>query len=763
MRSRVLVIEDNIAYARFASESIEQGMSASVEVVEGPHDAVGRLRSGDVDVAVLDLDICSGRGFEKFQHLSGVAPRVPIVVVTSDPDPAMESEFLRNGAQEYLIKGSMHARSLATAVRHAADRHTYRDVLRTTEARFRSLVEGAVQGILIHVDGVVQFANRALADLVGVACPEDFVGHEIWPFIAEEDRPLVTQYAQNRLRGGAAPSRYELRVVRSDGSIRWVDCAVSVISWDGSITIMAALVDVTDRRQAVERLRASEERFQLLADNVKEAMIVVEIPSGRPLYLSRVWEEIWGRRIEDAYRNPDLWSEAIDQADQSAVEDARARLLQGEEATTTFRLHRPDGTMCWVRARLFPVRDENQRVYRVVGLMEDITAMRRTEEQLRQAMKMEAIGRLAGGVAHDFNNLLVAIRGYADLTAEALGPTHELRGDIDEIRAAATSAANLTRQLLTFSRHQIVQPEILDLNSVLVRVESLLRRVLGEDVRLTIRLGEALDRVHADAGQIEQIIMNLSVNARDAMPDGGELVIETGNVELDEVFTAQHRGALPGPHVAISVSDTGTGMDEATQQRLFEPFFTTKPIGRGTGLGLSTVYGIVSQSHGIISVYSEIGRGSTFRVYLPARTDYSDPTRSVSCVARRITGSETVLVVEDQAEVRRLVTETLQRHGYRPLPSANLSEALGLAREYAVDLLLTDVVLERESGRNVAKRILAEWPHVRVLYMSGYTDDVVLHHGVLDPALAFLQKPFTTDTLLTKIRDVIDAQVSPAY
>ncbi|HZR22914.1 MAG TPA: PAS domain S-box protein [Vicinamibacterales bacterium] len=445
--------------------------------------------------------------------------------------------------------------------------------------------------------------------------------------------------------------------------------------------------------------------------------------------------------------------------------DAIQQLVSGalDRYTREKRYRRKDGSLVLVNLTVSVHRDLQGKPAFFIAVAEDLTERKRLEQELRQAHKMEAIGRLAGGIAHDFNNLLVVMGGYAELIAEDLGPDHPSRKDVTEIYSAAVSAAALTRQLLAFSRRQILQPQVLDLNHVLRRVELLLRRVIGEDVKLLLSLGTSLVRVHADPGQIEQIIMNLAVNARDAMPNGGRLTIETANVTLDSGFVDHHRGSATGPHVMLAVTDNGGGMDANTLQHLFEPFFTTKPAGCGTGLGLSTVYGIVKQSRGSIWVYSEVGKGSTFKVYFPAITNPIDASTAGPSPTRQTGGTETILVVEDQDEVRRFVVETLGRHGYRVLAAAASADALAYARDERIDLLLTDVVLTGLSGREIAKRVTLERPDVRVLYMSGYTDDAIVHHGVLDPGLAFLQKPFSAEELLAKIRDVLESDEAPPY
>jgi two-component system, cell cycle sensor histidine kinase and response regulator CckA len=389
---------------------------------------------------------------------------------------------------------------------------------------------------------------------------------------------------------------------------------------------------------------------------------------------------------------------------------------------------------------------------------QDVSERRQLEAQLRQVQKMEAVGQLAGGIAHDFNNLLTAILGYSNLLLEEPGAGEQVRRDVEEIRKAAESAASLTGQLLAFSRRQILEPQILDLTQVISRMDSLLRRLISEDVQLVSRLAPSLYPVSADPGQIEQIVVNLAVNARDAMPRGGQLTIETANVELDGSYVLEHPGASAGRHAMVAVSDTGVGMDAATQARIFEPFFTTKPRGKGTGLGLATVYGIVKQSGGWIWAYSEPGHGTTFKVYFPAASE--DAAREIAAAHEgTIDGTETILLTEDQPEVESIARAILGRHGYTVLSAASGEEALrtleGDVRP--IHLLLTDVVMPSMSGPELASRVQSTYPEVAVLYMSGYTDDAIVRHGVLAAGVAFIQKPFTPEGLLRKIRDVLDA------
>jgi hypothetical protein len=398
------------------------------------------------------------------------------------------------------------------------------------------------------------------------------------------------------------------------------------------------------------------------------------------------------------------------------------------------------------------------------GFVRDLAERRELEEQLRQSQKVEAVGRLAGGVAHDFNNLLTVITGRSHILIHHLGMDDPLRRHVDLVLKTAERAATLTQQLLAFSRKQVLQPKVLDLNAIVAGTQKMLRRLIGEDVELVTALGPALGCVQADPGQIEQVILNLAVNARDAMPQGGRLALETANVDLDEAFARHHRGARPGPHVMLAVSDTGVGMDADTQAHLFEPFFTTKGVGKGTGLGLATVYGIVKQSDGYIGVTTGPRQGARFEIYLPRVEEVPESSDGSRLASQPLRGQETILLVEDQEEVRDLTRDILQMCGYTVLEARNGAEALQLFEHHGgmIHLLVTDVVMPQMGGRELADRLVSRRPDLKVLYMSGYTEEAIGSHGVLDPGVAFLPKPFSPDALAQKVRDVLDvARAAP--
>ncbi len=508
------------------------------------------------------------------------------------------------------------------------------------------------------------------------------------------------------------------------------------------------------RCAAEERTHRSEERFRRLFDSNTIGIIIATV-AGELLEANDFYLDMLGYTREDLLAGKIGWDELTPpeyrDLDRTAVEQLRRC---GAAPSWEKELFRKDGTRVPI---LIGVAMLEAAEGSCIAYVVDLSKRRALEAQLRQAQKMDAIGRLAGGIAHDFNNILTAILGYGELASSTLAPDSPLKANLDEIHHAAQRAAGLTRQLLIFSRKQVLQPKILDLNAVVEGTERLLRRLIGEDVTLVTALAAGVDPVRADPGQLEQVVLNLAVNARDAMPRGGRLTIETANVDSDGTWAEQHPGRPPGRHVLLAVADSGTGMDEATKNRIFEPFFTTKEAGKGTGLGLATVFGIVEQAGGLIEVDSEPGRGTKVRIYLPSVEGVPDSAAS-GFSSRKVGGTETVLVVEDEDPVRRLITKTLQAFGYEVLETAQPAEALRLCREHPkpIHLLLTDIVMPGMNGRDLAGQCCGLRADVKVVFMSGYTADAMPLQGI-DPGMHFLSKPFTPSALASKVREVLDA------
>ncbi|HET8936723.1 MAG TPA: ATP-binding protein [Polyangiales bacterium] len=497
-------------------------------------------------------------------------------------------------------------------------------------------------------------------------------------------------------------------------------------------------------RTRAQALRASETRFRRLAES---GMIGISVSdaAGRILEANDAFLRMLGCSREELLAGEVVW-ELLTPAAVAADAGAAARPREGE-------YRRKDGQRTPVLVAVAELEGGEN-----ISIALDLSERKRLEEQFRQAQKMEAVGRLAGGIAHDFNNVLSVVLGYSEMICTDLKPDEPLRADVEEVRMAAVRATDLTRQLLAFSRQQVLEPKVLSLHRSLAGMEKLLRRLLGADVMLTLLTDNELWPIKADPGQIEQIVMNLAVNARDAMPQGGKLTIQTDNVTLDADYAALHHDVRPGDYVMFAVSDTGCGMDSQTQARIFEPFFTTKEKGKGTGLGLATVFGIVKQSGGHIWVYSEPENGTTFKLYFP-RTDGAEKVVSEQAAPLESQrGNETILLVEDDAQVRALARSVLRRNGYVVLEAANGGEAILICEQYGakIDLLLTDVVLPLVSGRQLAERLSSMRPDIKVLFMSGYTDDAILQHGILDSGVAYLQKPLTPVSLTRKVRGVLD-------
>jgi two-component system, cell cycle sensor histidine kinase and response regulator CckA len=695
---------------------------------------------------------------------------VPIIVLGEGPlgEAAIEGRLIAAGAVDYwpecdvtlpLLKHAAHS-----AILHRETRALLR-IQRKQLAVLSGVVESSDDAILAaSLDATIVSWSGGAERLYGYAAAEA-IGMP-WARLVPADRQHELGAHIERLRARQPVARYETVRLRKDGRPIDVSVAVAPIvdAEDRLVGVSTVARDISDRVTAqtalIESERAHRSTFE--AGPIAVAHIT---PNGRTIRANRRYCELVGYPEEELR---DLDVVALTLPDERAQNRAaRQAMVAGtlSRFVCDTRYRRRDGSEVWVALNTTMHRDVSGRPLYFIDALEDITPRKRAEEkraeleeQLRQVHKMEAVGRLAGGIAHDFNNLLTAILGYAALALDELPPDDPARLDIEEIQKAGQSAASLTTQLLAFSRRQMLQPQIVNLNTVVTNMKLLLRRLIGERIELVTSLSSSLAPVSADQSQIEQVIMNLAVNARDAMPQGGRLTLTTANVELDGAFVATHRGAAEGPHVMLTIHDTGTGMDSDVMTHLFEPFYTTKERGKGTGLGLATVYGIVKQSRGYIAVDTEVGRGSTFSVYLPvthaAREDA--PAGVHAPVSTR--GTETVLLVEDQPEVRTIARETLARHGYTVVEAANGHEALEWLRhgDRRIDLLLTDVVMPGIGGRELASAVESRQHDVRVLYMSGYADEAIGGRGVLESGLDFIQKPFMSDNLLRRVREVLD-------
>ncbi len=630
-----------------------------------------------------------------------------------------------------------------------------RGALRASEERFALAFQANPSGnLLIRAgDRRIVEVNQAFLNLIGRS-RDEVIGRLTTEF------PITPSQANDRDAWdivSATPSRLNVdcQLTAGDGSVRHAALSAQRLDIDGEAYVMAVLQDVTERIKSEESLRESEERFRQVAENIHEVFWLLDTADHHVIYVSPAYEEIWGRATA-SLRTTEDWVASIHPEDRSRIRDAMRKQVLGTY-DEEFRIIRPDGVVRWIRDQAFPVRNASGEVIRLAGVAEDVTARRHLEAQLRQTQKMESVGQLAGGVAHDFNNFLTVISGCAELLLMSGADAPDAREILDEIRRTSERAASLTRQLLSFSRQEIVEPRVVDLNSVVIDTDKMLRRLLGEDVEFTTVLAPGLPSVRIDPGQWSQVLMKLAVNARDAMPRGGHLTIETANVTSTPSGHSLP-GLTSGPYVMLAITDTGVGMTPEVRTRIFEPFFTTKGLGRGTGLGLSVVHGIVTQSAGHIDVYSELGKGTTFRMYLPATEVRDDTVSSVGPSTAPAVGTETILIAEDELSIRTFAARALRSVGYSVLLAANGAEAIHIMEQHQgeVHLLLTDVVMPVLDGRQLSEALQARHPNLRVLFTSGYTDDAVVRHGILRAEVAFLQKPYSLDTLRRRVRDVLD-------
>ncbi len=565
--------------------------------------------------------------------------------------------------------------------------------------------------------------------------------------------------------GGLGYAAPEMALPRWDfGFSEWVVITMNFAAVNSLVTLAIGAIIATLTDALTREIAARADRDRLLAQIQLqiERMPLAYLLTDKRFAFTR-WNPAAERMFgfaESEVLGKHPFDVVVPAESQSFVASMLERIRAGSmDAHGEYANRCKDGSTIMCEWHNTPMFDDVGAFAGLLSLAQDITGRRKLEGQLRQAQKMEAVGQLAGGVAHDFNNILSVVLSYSDFVLADLNGDNPARSDVEEIRRAGIRAADLTRRLLMFSRQQVIEPKVLDLNEVLTGVEKMLRRLVGEDVEVTFVSGESLGHVRADPGSVEQVLVNLAVNARDAMPTGGRLTMETANALLDEEYAKTHLGANPGAYVMLSVTDTGSGMDKATLARIFEPFFTTKERGKGTGLGLATVFGIVQQCGGTVWVYSEPGLGTTFKVYLP-RVDAATEVPRAQVVPVTLRGSETVLLVEDEDAVRDVARGILQRHGYTVLDTRSAGEALLRSEQYEgpIHLLLTDVVMPLMSGPVLAKRLAPARPRMKVLCMSGYTDDAAVRHGVVDAEFAYLQKPLTVDSLTRKVRDVLDTQ-----
>jgi PAS domain S-box-containing protein len=717
------------------------------QLMQMPYAALHPPEESEQAERYFEEHVMKGSGFIKDMHLLDATGRIIPVEISLSVTQVGPQRFLQG------------------TFRDVTDRHRYEEALRKSEERFRKYFELPLVGIAITSPDMHWIAvNDKLCEIFGY--PREELGRITWMDLTPDDDlpadPAGYEPAPALQEKGGT---IEKRFVRKDGSIIYTHVsALPVRKPDGSVDYLIAVIqDITERKRAEEALRSSELNFRTLFNHAGDAIFIrsldgrfLEVNEEACTRLGYTRGELIGKDLED------IEPETSPQDMQERVQKLRrlGHVVFESQYRCSNRIFLP----VEVSIRLFEFNGRQS----ILEVCRDISDRRRAaeersqlEEQLRQIQKIESIGQLAGGIAHDFNNLLTPIIGYAEVSLMTLTERSPLRDNVQQVLVAAERAKDLTRQLLAFSRKQLLEMKVVQLNTVIVDFEKMMRRLIGEDIEVLSRLDSRLGAIKADPAQVQQILINLAVNARDAMPQGGKLMVETANMYLDDYFARTHPGAKPGPHVMLAISDTGQGMPPEVKSHLFEPFFTTKEEGKGTGLGLATVYGIVKQHGGSIWVDSELGLGTTVKIYLP-RVDEAPEIARDSKGQPALRGNETVLVVEDDPLVRSLTNNILTGHGYAVLVVEEPIEAIRIAQKYegAIHLLLTDVIMPNMNGKELYLQIAQSRPEIKVLYMSGYTGDIIAHHGVLDDNVKFLQKPFSVHDLTQKVRDILS--VSPA-
>jgi PAS domain S-box-containing protein len=771
--TRILIVEDNPTDVTLMERQIRRvPMEFAIRRVVTERDFLQALDQFPPDLILSDHTLPEFTARDVLHIGRNRCPNVPIIVVTGSLGEETAAEYIKEGATDYIVKHHLErlgpAVMRALTLRHAqADQHRVQEELKASEGRLRAILDAALDSVVtIDGDGVVLGWSGKSESMFGWTTAEA-EGRQLSDLIIPERfRERHREGMRRFLASGLGPilnRQIEMPALRRDGEEIPVEMAIVPIRLGTGWAFSAFIRDLSERRKAEAVLQAAQTR---LAQVVSASVAVIYANqvirnTFQPTWVSDNVERLTGYTVQEALA-PGWWFENVHPDDQARAAEELAGALVRQVFTCEYRFRFRDGSYRWIRDEARLLLDADGSPVELIGTWIDTTERRNLESQLQHAQRLDAVGQLAGGIAHDFNNVLTAISGNADLLLEQLAPSDSRREDVEEIRSATLRAAALTRQLLAFSRRQVLQPQVLDLAKVLDKMERMLQRLIGEHIELVCELGAGQGDVEVDPSQIEQVLLNLIVNARDAIAGTGKITIATSNVTIDAAYARSHPSAISGEFVMLSVSDTGRGMTAEVRQRLFEPFFTTKEVGQGTGLGLATVYGIVKQSGGFIQVASEPGQGSTFRVYMPRVAKSGRRLSADAATDSACRGTETILLVEDEAAVRKVARGILEHYGYRVLEARLPVEALALAHSFSgtIEIVVTDVVMPGMNGPEMVQQLLEQRPGLKVLYASGYPGSTIEHPGVLTPDVGFLTKPFTATALAKKVRQILDAALA---
>ncbi len=758
----LFILEDSQLAQRCVSLLKSAGLAWSPSIINSAEPLGESTAPFEYDLVVGSWRSADGCGRSTLDKLRDSGINAPFILIAPEDSVPDIGEILRRGVEDWLSLSELSR--LPFVAMKALEAKALKEELaranrarRLAEDRYRSLFEQDAAGVFrCYADGLILDLNATCAWMLGYATCDEARGRHLQDSAANKDD---VQYLLRRTQEKKAVSNLELEILRPGGETVSATASGRLVEQEAGLepVVEGILMDITRWKLAEDGVRRAEQRFRTLLEKSPNGISLLDA-EGRVLYSSHAVSPIFGYALDERVGKNAF--ELIHPDDASEVASVFARLVQNPygSAASQFRYQHKDGSWRWIEALGTNLLDDPS-VSAIVVNYRDVTGRRRLQEQLFQAQKMEAVGRLAGGVAHDFNNLLTAILGYSDMVIEKLPDTNGVHRYVTQIKKAGERAASLTRQLLAFSRLQVMSPQVLDLNAVVSDMSQMLRRMMGEDIRVQVEPAATLGRVKADPSQIEQVVLNLAVNARDAMLHGGELTIRTSNVSVPEAMVEGHVQVEPGDYVLLEMSDTGCGMDAETRARVFEPFFTTKEKGKGTGLGLSTVYGIIKQSGGYIWAASEPGLGSTFTIYLPTVSEPLSAVKPIEAPEQGHRGVETLLLVEDDGSVRGLLRRVLRSRGYRVLEANNGEQGLALCTDLqgsSIHLILTDVVMPGLTGPEFARRARSLHPESQILFMTGYAGNCVGGTEVLEPNAYCIQKPFSTEVLAAKVRSILD-------
>jgi PAS domain S-box-containing protein len=768
--STLLLVEDNprdVFVFREAIAGARTGAAYKVEHAGSLGEALRRLAREQFDLVVLDLTLPDSRGYETYEKVRSLARNTPVILMTAVEDEQLASRAVRDGAQDYLVKSQLSSALILHCMRYAIERHQTREELRLSHEKlqrlnlkYQAVLRSTPNGLcILNSFWRVTYANAAMQQLFGAeveGSSEGVSGLEFQEFFPSEME--FETYRDNALQAVRMQGLYrrELQLKSQDGRVLWCDVALTRI--DPTQTASGYAITITD---VTARKEAEAQRDWLVAavEQANEAILITDTDWCIE-YANPAFEHMTGYQREEVLgQRPSLSLNSGNY--EELFRDTVAKAIQCEgHWGGRFTSRRKDKSSYEEEVTIRPICDDSGAPKHYVIVRRDITREISLESELRQSQKMEAIGLLAGGIAHDFNNILQVVIGQGDLLLYGLQPGDPMREDLERIVNAGKRGAALTRQLLAFSRKQSMLPQVMDLNRAVTEVAKLLERLIGEDIHLELELHPNLSPINADPAQLEQVLINMAVNARDAMPKGGQLIITTDNKRLGEDFVREHVGVLPGQYVHLRVEDTGTGMPPEVMARIFDPFFTTKEVGRGTGLGLAMAYGVVRQCGGHIFVQSEPDHGTSFDIYLPQIDAAVEANQTPIAPHDDSEKEQTILLVEDESDVCDLVRMLLEQAGYNVLTASNGAEALLVAQHYQgpIHLLLTDVVMPEKSGPELAQELLRVRPDTRLLFMSGYTEHAVSQRNLLAPGAPLIQKPFGPSALIPRVREILERE-----